>query len=68
MANEHLQKYFRMSKEVTAIFDDLDNYLDFCRFELLPFNEADLYNVRAGFKVRNVFIINSHDSLFLVST
>ena len=44
MANEHLQKYLRMTREVSTIFDDLDNFLNFCRFELLPFNEADLYN------------------------
>lgn len=33
-----------MKKEVVQIFDDLDNLLDFCRFNLLPYNEADLYN------------------------
>jgi hypothetical protein len=33
-----------MKKEVAQVFDDLDALLDFCRFELLPFNPADLYN------------------------
>jgi hypothetical protein len=33
-----------MKKEVVQIFDDLDALLDFCRFELLPYNPADLYN------------------------
>jgi hypothetical protein len=33
-----------MKPEVTKIFDDLDKLLDFCRFELLPYNPADLYN------------------------
>jgi hypothetical protein len=33
-----------MKPEVNKIFDDLDKLLDFCRFELLPFNPADLYN------------------------
>ena len=36
--------YFESRPDVVAIFDDLDNYLDFCRFNLLPYNPADLYN------------------------
>jgi hypothetical protein len=44
MANEHLQKYFRMSKEVSAIFDDLEAYQDWCRLELREFNPAELYH------------------------
>ena len=37
-------KYFENRPDVVKIFDDLDKLHDFCRFELLPFNEADLYN------------------------
>ena len=33
-----------MKPEVVKIFDDLEALHDFCRFELLPFNPADLYN------------------------
>jgi hypothetical protein len=33
-----------MKQEVVKIFNDLEALHDFCRFELLPFNEADLYN------------------------
>jgi hypothetical protein len=33
-----------MKKEVVQIFDDLEALHDFCRFELLPFSPADLYN------------------------
>ena len=44
MANEHLQKYLRMSKEVSVIFDDLEAYQDWCRFELREFNPAELYH------------------------
>ena len=33
-----------MKKEVVQIFDDLEALHDFCRFNLLPFNPADLYN------------------------
>ena len=32
-----------MKPEVSKIFDDLDAWLDHCRFNLLPFNPADLY-------------------------
>ena len=32
-----------MKPEVEKIFDDLDAWLDHCRFNLLPFNPADLY-------------------------
>jgi hypothetical protein len=33
-----------MKPEVVKIFDDLEALHNFCRIELLPFNEADLYN------------------------
>ena len=33
-----------MKQEVVKIFDDLDDLLNFCRFELLPFDQKDLYN------------------------
>jgi hypothetical protein len=36
-------KYFANRPDVVKIFDDLDAYLDFCRFELRPYNPADLY-------------------------
>ncbi len=36
--------YFENRPDIVKIFDDLDSFRDFCRFELLPFNEADLYN------------------------
>jgi hypothetical protein len=36
--------YWESKPEIVKIFDDLDSLLDFCRFEMLPFNEADLYN------------------------
>lgn len=32
---------------INKIFDDLDKFRDFCRFEAKPFNEADLYNNNA---------------------
>ena len=39
----YITKTLRMKPEVTKIFDDLDAWLDHCRFNLLPFNPADLY-------------------------
>lgn len=43
MANEHLKKYFTMKPEVTKVFNDLETYYHFCRFELREFNPAELY-------------------------
>jgi hypothetical protein len=39
----YIQKTLRMKPEVDKIFDDLEAWLDHCRFNLLPFNPADLY-------------------------
>jgi hypothetical protein len=36
--------YFDNNPQIVKIFDDLEALHDFCRFELLPFNQADLYN------------------------
>ena len=36
--------YFETRPDVVRIFDDLEKLLDFCRFEMLPFNQSDLYN------------------------
>jgi hypothetical protein len=38
-----IQKTLVMKPEVEKIFDDLDAWLDHCRFNMLPFNPADLY-------------------------
>ena len=32
---------------VKKIFDDLDKFRDFCRFEGKPFDEKDLYNEKS---------------------
>ena len=34
----------RSNPRVTAVFEDLDQYLDFCRNFGYRFNEGDLYN------------------------
>ncbi len=39
----YIQKTLRLKPEVEKIFDDLDAWLDHCRFNLLPYNPADLY-------------------------
>jgi hypothetical protein len=44
MAQPHyIQKTLKMKHEVTRIFDDLDNWLDYCRFNLIKFDQKDLY-------------------------
>ena len=44
MASKWLNKYLVMKPEVSRIFDDLDVYRNFCRTEMMVFNEAHLYN------------------------
>ena len=36
--------YFENRPDIVKIFDDLEKFKDFCRFELCDFNEANLYN------------------------
>ena len=36
--------YFETRPDIVKIFDDLEKFKDFCRFELCEFNEANLYN------------------------
>ena len=43
MAQEWLKKYLTMKPEVTKIYEDLEAYHNYCRFELCNFNPADLY-------------------------
>lgn len=38
------QTYFESRPDIVKLFDDIDAFHDFCRFEMLPFNPADLYN------------------------
>jgi hypothetical protein len=42
-----IKKHLVMKPEVSKIFDELDAYLNFCRWEMLPFNPADLSNSRS---------------------
>jgi len=36
--------YFENNPSIVKIFQDLEDYLDFCRFELCEYNPSDLYN------------------------
>ena len=36
--------YWESKPEVVKIFDDLEKFHDYCRFEMVEFNEANLYN------------------------
>jgi hypothetical protein len=39
----YIQKTLKMKPEVTKLFDDLDRWLDYCRFNLIKFDPKDLY-------------------------
>lgn len=43
---KNIQKTLIMKPEVEKIFDDLDAWLDHCRFNLLNYDEKDLYRSR----------------------
>lgn len=38
-----LEKYLKIKPEVNRIFDDLEQYKDYCRYNMLRFDEKDLY-------------------------
>ena len=40
---KHIQKTLFMKPEVERIFDDLERWLDHCRFNLIRFDQKDLY-------------------------
>jgi hypothetical protein len=44
MAQEWLKKYLRMKPEVTTLFDDLEEYKEFCIKQGYVYDEAHLYN------------------------
>jgi hypothetical protein len=39
----NVQRTLRMKPEVSRIFDDLDAWLDHCRFNLINYDPKDLY-------------------------
>lgn len=40
---KYIEKYLRIKPEVDKIFDDLEGYKNYCRFNMLKFDERDLY-------------------------
>ena len=38
-----IQKTLKMKPEVTKIFDDLDAWLNYCRLNLIKFDQSELY-------------------------
>jgi hypothetical protein len=44
--------YFETRTDIVKIFDDLESFHNFCRMELIEFNEAHLYN-RESWQWRN---------------
>jgi hypothetical protein len=39
----HIQKTLVMKPEVKKLFEDLEEWLDYCRMELIRFDPVDLY-------------------------
>lgn len=39
----YIQKTLKMKPEVTKIFEDLEAWHDYCKFNMIEFNPADLY-------------------------
>lgn len=40
---KNVKRFFGMKSEVREIFDDLDAYLNYCRDNMLKYDERDLY-------------------------
>lgn len=40
---KYIEKYLKMKPEVDKIFEDLEQYKDYCRSYMLKFDERDLY-------------------------
>jgi hypothetical protein len=43
----YITKTLRLKPEVSKIFDDLDAWLDYCRFNLIHYDPKDLYRSQA---------------------
>jgi len=48
MAYERTKKYSRSKPEVNKIFDDLEEYLEFCKWQGYTFDESHLYNEKTA--------------------
>lgn len=48
MAQEWLKKYLRCKPEVTQIFNDLEEYLNFCKLHGYVYDESHLYNEKTA--------------------
>ena len=40
---KYIEKYLRMKPEVSRIFDDLEVYKEYCKDNMLKYDERDLY-------------------------
>jgi hypothetical protein len=43
MAQKNYKRFFGMKPEVTEIFNELDAYLEFCKNNMLRYDERDIY-------------------------
>ena len=44
MAKYTNTSYFETRPDIVKIFDDLEKFHDYCRFEMVEFNPSNLYN------------------------
>lgn len=42
----YIQKTLKMKPEVTKIFEDLEAWYDYCRFNMIEYKPSDLYKSR----------------------
>lgn len=64
MADKRYAKHCVMKEEVSKIFDDLQGYLDYCRDNMLRYDERDLYKTdqwRKYEKYRNKLLKESQN-------
>lgn len=40
---KYIERHFHMKPEISKIFQDLEDYLEFCRDNMLKYDERDLY-------------------------
>jgi uncharacterized protein YaaW (UPF0174 family) len=40
---KYIERHLHMKSEVIKIFEDLEGYLNYCRYNMLKYDERDLY-------------------------
>ena len=62
MAKHHKkQSYFESRPDIVTLFEDLEEYYEFCRSELRDYNPADLY--RRDSRNYRAFVASKHGNV-----